>query len=68
VGALLRDIGSELTKVSLRSRPGMDVAKVAARLGGGGHINAAGCRIDLPLESARVKLLELLKEARGSQI
>ena len=68
VGALLRDIGPKLTKISLRSRPGTDVARVASGLGGGGHMNAAGCDIDLPIEAAKDKIIELLQEARESQV
>ena len=33
-------------KVSLRSRKSVDVSKVAAFFGGGGHIRAAGCSMN----------------------
>jgi len=39
--AMYHDTGLERT-VSLRSRPGVDVSKFAKRMGGGGHVNAAG--------------------------
>lgn len=68
VGALLRDIGPKLTKVSFRSRPGTDVAKLASKFGGGGHVNAAGCSIELPVEAAKDRIIELLREARESQV
>jgi phosphoesterase RecJ-like protein len=32
-------------RVSLRSKDGINVAKVAEKFGGGGHKNAAGCRV-----------------------
>lgn len=43
---------------SLRSKLEYDVSKIAAVFGGGGHKNAAGCRIDAPLEQAE----EILKQ------
>lgn len=64
-GALLKEIDANNTKVSLRSANGVNVAKVAATFGGGGHFNAAGCRIPLPLDRAREEILKLLREANG---
>jgi phosphoesterase RecJ-like protein len=52
IGALFRGVGPTLTRVSWRSRPGYDVAKLAARFGGGGHVNAAGCDIARPVPEA----------------
>jgi phosphoesterase RecJ-like protein len=42
-GALLTEMGDNRIKVSLRSRPGYNVERVAAHFGGGGHPQAAGC-------------------------
>ena len=42
VACLVREVGPNRTKVSLRSRGGTDVGAVAVSLGGGGHHNAAG--------------------------
>jgi phosphoesterase RecJ-like protein len=43
-------------KVSLRSKGNFNVERVAGRFGGGGHVNAAGCRIrgDLAMIKQRV--------------
>lgn len=49
LGALLKELGPRKTKASLRSNNAVDVAQLAQRFGGGGHRNAAGCIIDLPL-------------------
>ncbi len=49
-------------KVSMRSRPGYNVATVADALGGGGHKAAAGCTVDGPLETAVNRVLNLLRE------
>jgi len=42
VACLLREIGDEKFKGSLRSRGRVDVSKIAGHFGGGGHRNAAG--------------------------
>lgn len=42
VACLLREIGDDRYKGSLRSRGRYNVASIAARFGGGGHHNAAG--------------------------
>ena len=49
------------TKFSLRSRGALDVSKAAARLGGGGHANAAGVTIDLPMDQAVAQVLEEIR-------
>ncbi len=51
--------------VGLRARVGFDVAGVAARLGGGGHKQAAGALIDGPLPAARERVLAEIKKALG---
>lgn len=35
-------------RVSMRSNTDFDVAAICARFGGGGHVKAAGCTVDLP--------------------
>lgn len=48
--------------VSLRSVPGVDVSAVAVKLGGGGHPQAAGCRLKGELEEVKkIVLWELRK-------
>jgi bifunctional oligoribonuclease and PAP phosphatase NrnA len=49
-------------KVSMRSRPGYNVATVAYILGGGGHRQASGCTLDGPVEAAIEQVLALLRE------
>jgi len=58
VGALLREVEDDFTKISLRSRGAIDVSALAHKYGGGGHVNAAGCSMDISLVSAEKKLLE----------
>lgn len=49
--------------VGLRSRPGFDVSRIAQRLGGGGHKQAAGALIDGPLSAARERVLAEIKKS-----
>ncbi len=50
-----------MVNVSMRARPGYDVAQVAFSLGGGGHPQAAGATIEGPLEAAQARVIEALK-------
>lgn len=54
LAALVVERGPERTKLSLRSRGGVDVAALAQRISpaGGGHAKAAGASIALPLGQA----------------
>jgi phosphoesterase RecJ-like protein len=62
VGALLRELDDGV-KVSLRAKGEVDVRAIAARFGGGGHRNAAGCVIPGPLATATDRVLEAVREA-----
>lgn len=66
-GALFKEIGSDTTKVSLRSKDNVNVAELAAKFDGGGHFNAAGCTLSMPLEKAKIEIIKLLKEAIDDQ-
>ena len=59
VAILLKAEADDITRVSLRSK-GIDVNVVASHFGGGGHIRAAGCTINLPLEEAKQALIEVI--------
>ncbi|ADU51135.1 phosphoesterase RecJ domain protein [Thermaerobacter marianensis DSM 12885] len=45
-------------RISWRSNREVDVSRLAARFGGGGHARAAGCTLAGPLEKARVQVLQ----------
>lgn len=45
-----------LTHVSLRAQPPRNVAEIAKKFGGGGHVLAAGCKCPIPIEEVCVKL------------
>jgi phosphoesterase RecJ-like protein len=50
-------------RASLRSRPGVDVRRVAERFGGGGHTRAAGMRLKGTMDEAETRVLAALDEA-----
>lgn len=62
---LFREL-EDAVKVSLRAKGEVDVAAVAARLGGGGHPNAAGVLLQGDLAHARTLVLEAVREALGT--
>lgn len=59
--------GPESVRVSLRSRQGVRVDHLAQRLGGGGHTQAAGARLALPLATAVPRVLHAARRALGEQ-
>ncbi len=63
VAALFRQLDHKKWKVSLRSKRRVDVAAVAAILGGGGHEHAAGCTIDCGLGEGREQVKKVVSEA-----
>jgi phosphoesterase RecJ-like protein len=61
--ALLREGEDGEVRCSLRSKGEVDVRAVAARHGGGGHRNAAGCRVPGSIASVKPLLVGALAEA-----
>lgn len=49
-------------KASLRSNDYMDVADVCMMFGGGGHIRAAGCTLEMPLEESKKAILNEVRK------
>ncbi len=49
-------------RVSLRSKGNIDVQKIASNLGGGGHKNAAGCRIRGEEKEVKEKILNEIRK------
>ena len=63
IAYIIKEIGKNNYKVSLRSIKGYDVSKVAQKFGGGGHIQASGITIGCRLKEFQEQLLfECLKE------
>ncbi|HHV64410.1 MAG TPA: bifunctional oligoribonuclease/PAP phosphatase NrnA [Peptococcaceae bacterium] len=61
--ALLKEISDKEIKVSFRSNAWLDVNKIAAQFGGGGHVRASGCTIYEPLDKAKKLVVSALEEA-----
>lgn len=57
----LRELPEKNIRLSLRSKGRVDVASIAAKLGGGGHENAAGVTLDGPLPHALDQILAELR-------
>jgi bifunctional oligoribonuclease and PAP phosphatase NrnA len=60
---LFKEVSSDLTKISVRSRGAIDAAALCASFGGGGHIRAAGAEIEKPMDEAVQQVLTVAKEA-----
>lgn len=61
VGMLFKVIHENAVKVSLRSAGKVDVALVAQQFGGGGHVRAAGARIEGSIEEVVTRVVEKVK-------
>ncbi|GAB7388261.1 bifunctional oligoribonuclease/PAP phosphatase NrnA [Bacillaceae bacterium] len=71
VGILFKEILEKEVKVSFRSRSYVDVAEIAKKLGGGGHVRASGCTLPMTLEEAKKTVIPevlaaLRKGAKGN--
>ena len=60
---LFKEVQSDLTKISVRSRGAVDAAAMCAIFGGGGHIRAAGAEIDKSMDETVKIVLATAKEA-----
>ncbi|WP_293445550.1 bifunctional oligoribonuclease/PAP phosphatase NrnA [Persephonella sp.] len=58
----------ETWRVSLRGKGRINVQKIAKRFGGGGHRDAAGCRIKGSEREVKQKLIEAIKEEIDMQL
>jgi phosphoesterase RecJ-like protein len=60
--ALFVELADGRVKVSLRSRGAIDVCKIAAKFGGGGHKMAAGVHLPGPIENAQNLIFNAVAE------
>lgn len=68
VGVMLKEKENGGYKVSLRTSESVNASEVCSTLGGGGHMRAAGCFLPLPLEEAKLRLLEAVSAAYGEKL
>ncbi len=62
VAALFVELPDGRIRCSLRSRGSLDVCKIAAKFGGGGHTSAAGAYLPGPVENAKQSILGLVRQ------
>ena len=58
-------INEKTNKVSMRSLGSVDVSKITAIFGGGGHVRAAGMVKDIPQEELTERILDAIAEQTG---
>ncbi|HET6420347.1 MAG TPA: bifunctional oligoribonuclease/PAP phosphatase NrnA [Geobacteraceae bacterium] len=63
VAIFFREIEKNTFKVGFRSKGKVDVSSLAAVFGGGGHHNAAGCKISGPIEEAKNNIISYLEKS-----
>ena len=62
IAILYTQLANDYFKLSLRSKGKVNVEKIAKKFGGGGHANAAACRIKGDIETIKLKILKAVKE------
>ncbi len=62
VGMLFREIEPGKIKIGFRAKKDIDVARIAAELGGGGHRQAAGAVYQGTLDEARTMVIKIVKD------
>jgi phosphoesterase RecJ-like protein len=67
VAAVLKEREDGTTRASLRSNPGVDVAAIARRFGGGGHPQAAGATIQATGREAAQQFLRACAEVLDAE-
>jgi phosphoesterase RecJ-like protein len=68
VSVLFREDKKNSYKISFRSKGNVNVEKIAKTFGGGGHANAAGCKVYGTLPEVKKKILNVVKKAMISQM
>ena len=63
VGVTMRQKADSNFKVSVRTGTHADASAICARLGGGGHVRAAGCTLDGSAEDAVKQILDIVGQA-----
>jgi phosphoesterase RecJ-like protein len=62
VAVTVKETDEGESKLSLRSKPPVNVSNVCAKFGGGGHTMAAGCKISADVETAAAMVLAAICE------
>lgn len=67
VAVMVKYADAASSRISMRSKT-VDVSKIAVRFGGGGHIRAAGCTLNLSLAEAKKTILHAIESAIGESL
>lgn len=62
IGVMLRQVEGNRGKISVRTAPGIDASAICARLGGGGHVAAAGATVAGSMENAKSAILNAISD------
>lgn len=62
VAVTIKETDDGDSKLSLRSKPPVNVSNICAKFGGGGHSMAAGCKIGADVETAAAMVLAAINE------
>ncbi len=63
VAAFVKEWKEHVCKVSMRAKSTGDVAKIARVFGGGGHVKAAGCTLNMDIEAAYEEMKKTIEES-----
>lgn len=66
ISILYAELPDRRFKLSLRSKGNVNVERVARVFGGGGHINAAACRMEGEIDDIHRRVLEAIRTSGGS--
>lgn len=66
VAVLLREIGRDRYKISMRGKGDVDVAAICNAFGGGGHKKAAGCHMEGAIPEVEERLLKAFSAQRAT--
>lgn len=61
VGLLFKEQGNGIVRISFRSKGRVDVNRLAAMFGGGGHLQAAGARVRGSIDEVTKKVIETVE-------
>ena len=69
VAILFKEAGPEVTRISVRTKPGgVDATVLTGAFGGGGHARAAGASVDAPIDEARKRVLAEAERLAGAVV
>jgi phosphoesterase RecJ-like protein len=63
IGVTVREPKRGVYKISMRSTDYVDVSAICTKLGGGGHVKAAGCTLSGTMDEIRQAILKVVEPA-----